>query len=257
MDSFKLCRRVIWKLIIVLTLGSVLAVPLRTQAAGFPIELKIDDGQAEASFGIGGASARQFLWFNRFANPGDFTLKEIQVLFPNSADVPAGGFIQLVVYRDPDGDPTNGAELLASYDRTIQAKDGNTFSIYPIDPPLLIRHGGDILIGVVNRYFTTGVDLPPTNPAAVDTTSSQNKSWVALWAGDPPDPPYLATASLVNLLSDTSAGNFMIRGYGSPWPPKVEPVPAMGGSGLAILVIALGIVSWILLRQRKGTMTDT
>jgi hypothetical protein len=252
MDLFKRCRRVIWKLIIVMTLGSVLVAPLKTQAAGFPIELKIDDGQAEAAFGIGGASARQFLWFNQFANPGDFRLEEIQVLFPNGADVPLGGAIELAVFLDPDGDPTNGAELLANYDRTIQAKDGNTFSIYPIDPPLLITQEGDILIGVISRYIVSGVS-PPTNPAALDTTSSQGRAWVVNWTGDPPDPPSLPSDEALYQL----AGNFMIRGYGSPWASKVEPVPSLGGSGLAILAISLGIVALRFLRQRKSTMTDT
>ena len=213
-------------------LGSIELTPLGPEALPplpgtdvFPIQLVIDDDSAEGAFGFVGGSARQFLWFNRFDDPGPFALEEIWVLFPAGTDVTVGDAVQLVVFVDPDGDPTNGATLLDTYDVVVQATDGNTFSIYPLAPRLLKSTPGDVLIGVVNRYFSTGVDPPPTVPAAFDSTATQNQSFFALWPGDPPDPPDLGTADSVNLLAGAAAGNFMIRGFGLN---EGLPVPAAG-----------------------------
>lgn len=211
-----------------------------------PIDLTLDDGSAESVFGIGGGTARQFLWLNRFENPGNFILEEIWVLFPNGMDVPDGGSVQLAVFLDPDGDPTNGADLIATYDEVIQAVDGVTFSVYPIAP--LEIDEGDILIGAVNRYFTTGSDPPPTFPAAVDTTASFDRSFFALWAGDPPNPPDLASATVIDVLDGVAAGNFMIRGFGSDGP--VLDIPAAGDTGLLVLASLLAAFGvWRLARR--------
>lgn len=216
----------------------------------FPTQLLLDDDTAESGFGLFGGAARQFMWLNRFANPGDFTLEEIWVLFPNIADVPLGGSVQLAVFLDPDGDPSNGANLLGTYDVTIQAKDGNTFSVYPLAPTIDIVGGEDILIGVVNRYFTTGVDPAPTLPAAYDSTMSQLRSYFALWGGDAPNPPDLATASTVDLFAGLDTGNFMIRGFGTQ---AVAPqfVPVLDGYGLALLGGILGLAGIFLLVRRR------
>ncbi len=196
----------------------------------FPVQLVLDDDGAEGVFGFSGGTARQFLWFNRFANPGPFSLEEIWVLFPSSMDVPPDGDIQLAVYLDPDGDPTTGAELLATYDDMIQATDGDTFSVYPISPPLHIVNTGDVLIGVVNRYFT---GPPPTLPAALDTTASQDSSYFALWTDDPPDDPDLGSAIQIEVLDGAVAGNFMIRGFGRPF--GVPFIPTLSQWGLMLL----------------------
>ncbi len=216
----------------------------------FPVQLVLDDDTAEGVFGLSGGSARQFLWFNRFDNPGPFTLEEIWVLFPAGMDVPDGGDVQLAVYLDPDGDPITGAELLATYDRTIQAVDGATFSVYPLDPPLHVLSAGDVLIGVVNRYFQTGGDPPPTLPAALDTTASQDRSYFAVWTVDPPDPPDLASADLIVLLDDPISGNFMIRGFGQPF--GVPFIPALDGVGLALLAALLGLAGIAAVRRRRA-----
>lgn len=223
------------------------ALPPLPPPATFPTQLVLDDDTAEGAFGLFGGAARQFMWLNRFANPGSFTLEEIWVLFPNSMDVPLGGSVQLAVYQDPDGNPANGANLLGTYDVTIQAKDGNTFSVYPLAPTVDIMGTGDILIGVVNRYFETGVDPAPTLPAAYDSTASQLRSYFALWAADPPDPPDLSTA-VVNLFAGLDTGNFMIRGFGTR---AVAPVPVLDGFGLALLIAALGLSGAVLLFRRQ------
>lgn len=197
----------------------------------FPIQMVLDDDGAEGVFGFSGGTARQFLWFNRFADPGPFTLEEIWVLFPSGMDVPLDGDVQLAVYLDPDGDPTTGAQLLATYDdATIQVADGDTFSIYPLDPPVNILDPGDVLIGVVNRYFT---GPPPTLPAALDTDVSQDSSYFALWSADPPAEPELDSAILIDVLDDAISGNFMIRGFGRPF--GVPFIPTLSQWGLMLL----------------------
>ena len=206
----------------------------------FPIELALDDGGAEQTFGIAGGTARQFLWLNQFDNPGPFLLEEIQVLFPAGTDVSLGDAIELAVFDDENGVVGDGAELLATFSEVVQANDGTTFSVYTIDPPLEIAAAGDVLIGVINRYFQTGVDLPPTFPAAVDSTVSENQSYFALWASDPPTVPDLASASTVEVLDGVSAGNFLIRGFGRPGP--VLTIPTLGGWSLALLAGLIGLL---------------
>lgn len=213
----------------------------------YPIQLVLDDDQAEGVFGFAGSTARQFLWFQRFDGPEPFILKEIWVLFPSEMDAPLGGDVQLVVYRDPDGDPSNGAELLATYDAAIQAADGDTFSIYPLSPELEILGPGDVLIGVVNRFFDTGVD-PPTRPAALDTTDSQGRAWFALWTGDPPPSPELDGALVIDVLDGAVSGNWMIRGFGTPVP--VVAIPTLGGAALAFLALLLAAAAAARLHRR-------
>lgn len=227
--------------------GSPLAPDL-PDPTDLPVQLVLDDDSAEGVFGILGGTARQFLWFNSFASPGDFRLEEIWVLFPDGPDVPLGGDVQLAVFQDPDGDPTNGAQLLATYDETIQVVDGTTFSVYELDPPLDFQGGGDLLVGVVNRYYQTGIDPPPTEPAAVDTTASQGRSYFALWSGDAPADLALGDAILIDVLADTSAGNHMIRAFGGSTP--AIDVPTLGGAGLLLLIAALGLGGFALIRRR-------
>ena len=163
-------------------------------------------------------------------------------------DVPEGGDVQLAVFLDPDGDPTTGADLLTTYDETIQAADGATFSVYALDPPLNVLDSGDVLIGVINRYYQTGVDPPPTLPAAVDTTLSQNRSYFAIWTVDPPDPPDLASADLIDLLDGAAAGNFMIRGFGRQFGAPF--IPTLDGVGLALLAALLSLAGIAVVRRR-------
>ncbi len=79
----------------------------------FPVQLVLDDDTADGSFGVATQTARQFLWFNRFSPAAGFHLEEVWVLFPSGANMAAGGAVQIAIYEDPDGDPTNGATLLA------------------------------------------------------------------------------------------------------------------------------------------------
>jgi hypothetical protein len=222
------------------------------------VQLVLDDGMGEGSVGVTqGAGARQFLWFNRFQAPaGEFDLEQIWVLFPADPELAAGLAIDLVVFHDPDGDPTNGATFLAAVSETIQVVDGVTFSIYDLSPTVSVPAGGDVLLGVVNRFVTSGVS-PPSFPAALDSTASQMRSWVATWSGDPPNPPGLPTDGTLALVDSFPGlgGNWMIRGLGSEAPSVVE-IPALGLPGLLALVAALALICLLRLRGGKREATS-
>jgi hypothetical protein len=229
------------------------ALPPLPPPAVFPVQLVLDDDQQEGAFGVAGAGgARQFLWFNRFAlPPGGIHLEEIWVLFPGGANMTVGGAVDLVVFQDPDGDPTNGADLVTSFSSTIQAVDDVTFSVYPLPAPTNVTGSGDVLIGVVPRFVVSGV-TGPTSPAALDLTASAGRSWFATWAADPPDPPLLPPDQLITRIDDfdpQAAGNWMIRGFGSQ-PAGVE-VPTLGGAGLALLAGLLALAALPLLWRRR------
>jgi len=214
----------------------------------YPIQLIVDDDTPEGVFGVGAQTAQQFLWFNRFANPGPFRLDEIWVLFPAGAGTAVGDEVQLAVYLDPDGDPSNGADLLTTVTESVQAVDGSTFSVYPLGSPLTIVTSGDILIGVVDRFVESGV-TPPTAPASMDTTASQGRSWLAVWTGDPPDPPLLPPDGVITPIDTFQPGNWMIRGFGSRAQPPA--VPVVDGRGILLLVLLLSAAGWVVVRGRR------
>jgi hypothetical protein len=231
--------------------AAIEAVPPLPPLATFPVQLVLDDDASEGSFGVaGGQGARQFLWFNRFTPAGGFSLQEVWVLFPPDTSLSVGAAVQLAVYEDPDGNPTNGATLRQSFNSTVQAVDGNTFSIYPLPAPVLIPGGSDVLIGVVPRYIVSGV-TPLTQPAALDTTASQTRSWVGIWLADPPDPPVLTPApdQFLGLVDGFIAGNWMIRGFGST--PSAIDIPTLSGLGSAALIALLILAGgWLVHRLR-------
>lgn len=208
------------------------------------LEFVLDDGSAEGAFGVAGSAARQFMWFNQF-EPGlgpPYLLDEVWVLFPPDQVLVPGDSIEIVIYADPDGDPMNGAVRLAAFSDVVQANDGSTFSIYPLVPAVEVAQEGDLLIGVINRYVTSGV-TPPTTPAAMDLSASQARSWVAVWSGDPPATPELDPDDLITLVDVFEPGNFMIRAYGS------LPVPTLPWPALVMLGSILGSLGALLIRR--------
>ena len=213
-------------------------------------ELILDDGTTEADVGFSGIAALQFLWFNQFELPGTtspLAVDGIQVLFPPGPDMAVGQPVELVVLHDPDGDPTNGADLLGTFDETIQVLDGVTFSIYSMDPPIQVPQGsGDLLVGVINRFVVSGVS-PPSRPAALDTTSSAGRSWIGLWTTDPPSPPQLPTDDLLATIDFVQPGNWMIRA--SLTPVSAVAVPALSHAGLVTLVVLISWFAVALLRR--------
>ncbi|MEM1204437.1 MAG: hypothetical protein AAGN66_14485, partial [Acidobacteriota bacterium] len=223
------------------------AVPPPPPPAEFPVQLILDDDTAEGAVGFNGTFAQQFLWLSVFDGPGEaFDLEQIWVLFPAGANMAVGEAAQLAVYADGDADPTNGASLLGTFEVAIQAVDGDTFSIYELDPPLPIpEDAGSVLLGVVDRWVESGV-TSPTLPAALDTTASEGRSYAAVWLGDPPDPPILPADDL-NVPVD---GNWMLRGFGTPTPVPVIEVPVLGTTGFGLLTLALAAAAIVALRRR-------
>jgi len=225
----------------------LLLLPPLPPIGDFPVQLVLDDDTANGDVGVNGATAQQFLWFNQFS-PGPTSLEQIWVLFQPGANMAVGAAIDLVVYEDEDGDPTNGATLLAVIPEQIAELDGQTFSVYDVVPPIETT-GGDVLIGVVPRFITSGV-TSPTSPAAIDTDASQGRSWVALWLADPPATPDLPPDDEIRLIDEfTPAGNWMIRGFGTAIVPDV---PALGNLGLFLLAAGLAFLGlWMLIARRR------
>ena len=213
------------------------------------VQLVLDDDQGEGDFGVNTPNAQQFMWFNQFTPvQTGVRLDEIWILFPPSAtsNVNVGDQIEILVYGDPDGNPTNGATLLRSISETVQVADGNNFSVFTLAPPIEITQQGDILIGVVDRWVTSGV-TGPTRPAAIDVTASQGRSWLAVWTGDPPPSPALPADSVFSLIDVFQPGNWMIRAFGEPL--ILNNIPTVSRSGLAAFLLLLGISGYLFLRR--------
>ena len=196
----------------------VQAQPPLPSPSVYPLQLVIDDNTQEGAFGLtSGLNARQFLWFNRFTNSSGTPtrLEQVWVLFPSGANINAGAAVQIVVYQDTDGNPANGAQLILAFDTTIQFADNTTFSIYQLPSAVQLNPGFDVLIGVIPRFIVSGVTTP-TNPAALDTSTSSGRSWVAVWNGDPPALPALPPDALITQVDNLQqgGGNWMIRAFG-------------------------------------------
>ncbi|MEM7346429.1 MAG: matrixin family metalloprotease, partial [Chloroflexota bacterium] len=167
----------------------------------------LDDGSTETVLGVGG----QALWLNRFTPTSfPFTLNEVRIQFSH-ASVNVGETIDLYIYEDSDSNPSTGATHLASY-TGLTVQSIGSFSQYTLSPPVTVNGPGDLLIGFVNR--TAGADSGEF-PADIDQTSSAGRSWVGIYAGNPPDPPSLPATVLVTIDTAGFPGNLMIRGYGS------------------------------------------
>lgn len=193
--------------------GTVAAVDMPSDA----VSLVLDDGTVERAIGLNSDTASfQFLWFNRFTPaPSEFPfqLNQIDIFFTADSNAVVGDVIDLVVYEDVDGDPSNGADWLKTYPVTIQVVPGlNSYDIS--SDPVVFNGPGDVFIGAIDRWVVSGV-TPPNFPAAQDSTLSQQRSWVASWLADPPDPALLPSDDIYNLIDDFGlGGNWIIRGYG-------------------------------------------
>lgn len=174
----------------------------------------LDDGTAEDTIGL--TAGGQFLWFNRFTPaPADlpFDLTQVEVMFSTLGNVTVGEAVDIYIYTDADGDPSNGATFVGSETGlTIQALDA--FSTYTLSPAIPITAAGDVLVLVVNRGSVNAGQFP----AAIDETASQGRSWIG-FGGTPADPPVLPATTMGTVDSFGFPGNFMIRASGVPAGP--------------------------------------
>ncbi len=186
--------------------------------------MSVDDGTMEKNIGIGGEL--EFIYLNRFSPvPSTFplTLNEIHVYFDSGGDTWVGDAISLVVYENTSGnaDPAEGSILLYQQAATVTALD--TWNVYTLDTPVVLNGPGDVLIGVL-YLEKPGVSVWP---AAIDQSATQQRSWIGWWAvTPPPTPPVLPPTEvwgLIDSLSASLAGNWMIRGLASYVGPCDNP----------------------------------
>lgn len=192
------------------------------------VTLVLDDGSSEDGRGyLFGTKALQFLWFNRFTPaPTDFPFAldrvDIQWIAEGSGSQ-IGDAVDVYVWEDADGNPANGAAFRDSVHGTVQATNGN-FSTYVFDPPIIFCSSGDILIGTVDRSVVSYVTGPKW-PARYDTqTITSNRSWFAIYSGDPGNPPALPADGYYQ---PVDYGTWMIRGYGAKVPLSVCGIPVL------------------------------
>lgn len=190
----------------------------------FDVELILDDDSAENNIGIGGTL--EFIWLNRFTpDPSDypFTLDFLMAYFSEDGMVQIGDNMAFAIYENTTGnsDPAVGSNFLASFPFTVMGL--NEWSAIDISTtPVMFNGPGDVLIGVI------GLEVPGTSywPAAIDQTTTQQRSWAGWWTtSPPPDPPVLPPDEDWVLIDVYFPGNWMIRGYGDFASSTPTPVP--------------------------------
>jgi hypothetical protein len=166
--------------------------------------------------------ALQALYMNRFS-PTIFPLilDQVQIFFACNQNDGSGDClgmeIDVIVAEDKDGDgtPQTGTETVAVHQGVIQVVDGVTFSVYDLDPPVLLEGPGDIYVGFIPRFIESNV-TSFTLPAAVDQTGPrQGRSWLMAWQEDPADPPVFPADFDASTTEDAGfPSNLKIRAFG-------------------------------------------
>ena len=180
------------------------------------VELIIDDGSRDNGIGIGGN--HEFLWLNRFTPDPDafpFTLDEIHVYFGAADYALVGDDMILVVYENVHGnaDPAVNSTFLAQFPVTVEKLDA--WNVYTLPEGVTLNGPGDVLIGLI------GMEKPGTSyfPAAMDQTTTQQRSWAGWWVQTPPpaEPklPPDESWGLIDSFGASFAGNWMVRGMGT------------------------------------------
>lgn len=195
---------------------------------GSPVDYMVDDGTNENNIGLNSTATGttvQFMWFNRFdIDPTDLPLQVDQVRIfwdPTTTNPPVvGNAVALEIFSDNDANPANGAAHVNTNNTTI-AQVGTTFDAYNLASPAAIPTGANLLVGVINRWVTSGVS-PSSFPAAIDQTASAGRSWVAASSADPPVPPVIPSDGLFGTIDSFGlAGNWLIRATGTVTPVEL------------------------------------
>jgi hypothetical protein len=196
--------------------------PAVGELPGDPVSMVLDDGVFENNIGLNSSTnATQFMWFNRFS-PVEFPIEVSRIdIWWDSAESAAvvGSAIDLVVYAGGDTPCTAGPTYLGGQADTVAVLDA--FDQYTLTTPVQIASGPSVMLGVVDRYITSGVS-PTAWPAALDTTATQGRSFVASYSTDPPAPPTLPSDGLCGTIDSFGfPGNWLIRGAGTVVPVEL------------------------------------
>ena len=203
--------------------GRIVAVPAPAEKRA-RTKLRLDDGRQDfvvALTDATGARTFQVVVLNRFtptSNRLPFELDIIQILFPKTCQagdtgLRAGMTFEALVYLDPSGsgDPAN-AMLVARQPFEVQPSD-TEFQKIRLETPVTVT-SGDVWVGYTNTF--TASDSRLIYHAALDTSSSQGRSWIFFnGVGSNFDGDVLVNAQFQRTIDDQGApGNWMIRAKG-------------------------------------------
>ncbi len=187
---------------------------------GDPISLVLDDGSSDNSIGIGGST--EFIHLNRFS-PTEFPVEitEVQIFFPGggTTNISVGDPFTVYLWANTAGnaDPSVGATYVGGQSSTIAVLDD--WTTVTLTSPIAFSGPGDVLVGVIYQV----IPGTATYPAALDTTTSQTRSWAGWWTTTTaPDPPTLPPDSSWGTIDSLDfPGNWLIRAYGSVTPVEL------------------------------------
>ncbi len=155
------------------------------------------------------------LWLNRFTpDPADYpiTITSISTIFGDGAGWNAlGDHINVYIYTDADGNPSNGADVAGAYVGYTMPAPANSFTTIALPVPIVVNGPGDVLIALTNPAPNVGA-----RPASADTGPFAGRSWIARF-NDPGVAPELGLIGLVQSPVGVPGltGNWLIRASGT------------------------------------------
>lgn len=183
------------------------------------VQFVLDDGAYEDNIGWGDTDAgteNSAVWVNRFSATGALTIDSVSIMWPQDASgTLVGKSVNIVAYYDADGDgdPTNAVRLGTDNLQTIASLD----VFVPYTTTFSVPGAGDVYIGFFNTY-ANGTSTPLLHPAAIDTNSSANESWIGASNSGDGNLDFGANdavGTIDDLSSGSLTGNWMIRATGT------------------------------------------
>lgn len=183
--------------------------------------LSLDNGTAEDAIGL--TTGGTILVFNGFSGTGIVT--DVRIDWGNVAN---GTAFDIGIWSDPDldGNPSD-AVLLQSLNGQLVANANPAF------PHAGLYNIYDIIDTAVTGSFFVGFAINHAsgeNPASIDTTASQGKSW----------------ASIGDFSSIATAGTIDSFGFPGNWLIQVSVVPEPSST-----LLVAGGVAWFVARRRR------
>ncbi len=204
----------------------------------------LDDGSYENNIGWGDSTAdveNSALWLNRFGATGALNVDSVSILWPtNTNGTLVGKSVNIVAYydADADGDPTNAVRLGTDNLQTIVSLDA--FETYTTN--FSVPGSGDVYIGFFNTYANGGT-TPMLYPAAIDTDSITNASWIAASSSGDGNLD-LGANDAVGTIDDLSGGSLT-----GTW--LIRATATVTGGGAACTG---PVVSWLTATPASGTV---